>query len=293
LKIVMRNAMRWARCWTLALALSPGLGSAVVSAQAEEEPAPTGPASEEKKSEEGKRDTAGPESGPGERRRDLKWSIGAGFVASPRPYVGAHARVFPIPVLGLEYKRWFLQGIRGGYHFIQTDRLKANVFAQVRFQGLEPDQSSFLEGMEERRKSMDGGVELVFGGRPVGFRVAALTDALGRSKGQEVSLLAVGGVPLGGWGVVLVGFGPRWLSQNRVDYYYGVRESEATAIRPSYSGDSTWNWDLNVTTILNVTSRWGLLALLNREGLGSGITRSPLVDRTSTYSLVTAVNYNF
>ncbi len=226
-------------------------------------------------------------------QKDLTWSLGAGFIASPRPYMGTNARVFPIPALSLEYKRWFVQGIRGGYSFVKSNRFTANVFAQARFRGLEPEDSPFLAGMEERKKSMDAGVEFIYSGRPLGFRASFLTDTLGRSKGQEVSLLAVSGVPLGRRGIILVGIGPRWLSQNRVDYYFGVRESEATPERPAYTAQATWNLDINVTAVINVSSKWSVLALLNREGLGSSITNSPIVERSSAYGLVASLSYNF
>jgi outer membrane protein len=147
--------------------------------------------------------------------------------------------------------------------------------------------------MEERKKSMDAGLELIYSGRPVGFRASFLTDTLGRSKGQEASFLAVSGVPLGRRGIILFGIGPRWLSQNRADYYYGVRESEATPVRPAYKAEATWNLDINVTAILNVTSKWSVLVLLNREGLGSSIKNSPIIERSSAYALVTSLSYNF
>jgi outer membrane protein len=223
----------------------------------------------------------------------FSWSAGMGFLASPRPYKGTDAKLFPVPVLNLRYKRAFFEGIRGGLDVVQKEKLTASVFAQARFRGLEPDDSPFLEGMTERRKSMDAGAEVVYRGRPVGFRVALVSDVLGRSKGQEVSLVAVTGVPLGKLGLVLVGFGPRWLSDNRVDYYYGVREEEARPERPAYRGQATWNLDLNVTTILNVSSRLSLFVLLNREQLGSAIKDSPLVERSSAYSLVTSLTYSF
>ena len=90
-----------------------------------------------------------------------------------------------------------------------------------------------------------------------------------------------------------MGFGPRWLSANRVDYYYGVRENESRTDRPAYKGQDTWNLDLNITTILNLSQKFSLFVLLNREEFGSAIDNSPLVDRSSAYSLVTSVTYNF
>ena len=93
--------------------------------------------------------------------------------------------------------------------------------------------------------------------------------------------------------LLTVGIGPRWLSASRVDYYYGVREEEARPERPAYRGQDTWNLDVNVTAILNVTSKLSLFVLLNREQLGSGIENSPLVERSSAYSLVTSFTYGF
>ena len=233
------------------------------------------------------------DSSEAEEDGEFEFSLGAGVIVSPRPYVGTRARVFPIPAIEIEYKRWFLQGIRGGYSFIQSGAFSGNLFAQVRFRGLEPENSPFLEGMDARRKSLDAGIEFIYRGRPVGFRATALTDTLGRSKGQEISLLATSGVPLGPAGIILVGIGPRWLSHSRVDYYYGIRDYEATASRPFYVGTSTWNLDINVTGIFNLGSKWRLLALMNREGFGSAIRNSPIVDKTSAYSFVSSLSYVF
>ncbi len=140
-----------------------------------------------------------------------QWSVGGGFIASPRPYIGTDPKFFPIPVMGLRHKGWFVQGIRGGYDVVQKGALTGSLFAQARLRGLEPEASPFLAGMEPRRKSVDAGGELIYRGRPLGFRAAFLTDVLGRSKGQEMSLSAVTGVPFGR-ALILLGVGPRWLS---------------------------------------------------------------------------------
>lgn len=226
-------------------------------------------------------------------QKEFSFAIGGGLIASPRPYVGAKSRVFPIPSIELEYKRWFFQGIRGGYGIVRSGRFTANLYAQARFSGLELDSSPFLQGMEERNKSMDAGFELVYRGRPLGFRVNYLADALGRSNGQEATVLATSGVPLGRLGIILVGIGPRWLSQNHVDYYYGVRANEIALSRPAYSGKATWNFDINITSIINLSSKWRVLAIVNREGFGSGIKDSPIVDKNSSYTLVTSLSYKF
>jgi len=220
-------------------------------------------------------------------------SLGGGVVVSPRPYPGSKPRIIPIPSVELQYKRWFFQGIRGGYSFIQSGRLTANLFAQAQFKGLDPEDSPYLEGMKKRSPSMDAGLELVFNARPVGFRTGFLSDTLGKNNGQEWSFLAVTGAPLFGRGVILFSIGPRWLSGNRVDYYYGVRNSEATSSRPAYEAPATWNLDIRITGIVNISSKWRIFALLNREGFGSGIKDSPIVEKKSAYGFISSLNYVF
>lgn len=220
-------------------------------------------------------------------------SLGAGIVMSPRPYPGSNSRIIPIPSLELQYKRWFFQGIRGGYSFIQSGPLTANLFAQAQFKGLDPEDSPYLEGMAKRSPSMDAGLELVYSARPVGFSAGFISDTLGKNNGQELSFMAVTGAPLFGRGVILFSIGPRWLSQNRVDYYYGIRNSEATSSRLAYEAPATWNLDIKITCIVNVSTKWRIFALLTREGFGSGIEDSPIVNTTSTYSLISSLNYIF
>jgi outer membrane protein len=283
----LKDIVRKTRYGVFAIALFFSLQEATVSAQHDSS---TSTSTEEKESGDGHSQIDRP---PAVIQDNLKWSLGAGVIASPRPYVGTGARVFPVPAIGLQYKRWFVQGIRGGYSVLQSDRFTANAFAQVRFRGLEPDDSPFLAGMEERKKSLDAGVEFIYSGRPLGFRASFLTDTLGRSNGQELSLLAVSGIPLGRRGIILFGIGPRWMSQSRVDYYFGVRDTEATASRPAYTADATWNLDINLSAVINLRSKWSLVALVNREGLGSSITDSPLVERSSAYALIVSLSRNF
>jgi outer membrane protein len=224
-----------------------------------------------------------------EEKAQLEWGLGVGVIASPRPYEGTKAQLFPVPVVNVKRGPWFFQGIRGGYELVGNERFTASAFAQARFQGLEPEDSPFLEGMETRSKSMDAGGELVFRGRPVGFRVAAATDVLGRSNGQEISAQLVTGAPLGRKLLLLAGFGPRWESARRVDYYYGVRPDETRDFRPAYSGEATVSWDLGLSAFYRPTPRWSVFVLLNRTAYGDAIRESPIVARESALSLVAFV----
>jgi outer membrane protein len=230
-----------------------------------------------------------PSVAPGTDHLDL--SVGGGVVLAPRPYVGASEAVFPIPVFSVRYKWLFAEGIRGGAQFLRRGKLAGNVYLQANFEGLKADDSPYLAGMETRSTSADAGVEVVYRARPVGLRVNVLTDVLGKNNGQELSVQAVTGAPLGSRGFLLASIGPRWISANRVDYYYGVRESEATPDRPAYKGTSSWNWDLTLGATARIAGKWSVFVLFSREAFGRPIEQSPIVDRTAGYSLISSLTY--
>jgi len=221
----------------------------------------------------------------------LEMSIGFGTVVGPRPYLGASPTIIPIPVINLRYKRVFVEGTRGGIQFLRAGALTGTAHLQANFEGLESDHSPRLDGMSDRQMSADGGIEIAWRARPVGARVAFLSDVLGRNGGQEISVQATTGAPLGRQGFLLVGIGPRWLSGNRVDYAYGVRPEEARPGRPAYAGSSTWNWDLSIGAPYRPQPRWTWFVLVNREGFGNSIRQSPIVGRGSSYTAVAYVSY--
>ena len=233
---------------------------------------------------------AAPEIRPG-APANLELSIGGGVVFGPRPYVGASAAVIPIPVVTVRYKRLFADGIRGGVRFLEKGPLTGSAYMQANFEGLESTDSPYLEGMTNRRMSADAGAEIVYRARPVGFRVNMLSDVLGRNSGQEISLQAITGAPLGRGSFLLAGIGPRWVSATRVDYYYGVSAAEARPDRPEYRGTSSWDWDLSVGANVRLTGRWSLFALFSREAFGSAIENSPVVEGPAAYSMITSLTY--
>jgi outer membrane protein len=218
-------------------------------------------------------------------------SIGGGVIFAPRPYVGASAAVIPVPVVNVRYKRLFAEGIRGGYQFLQSGPLTGNAYLQANFEGLESTDSPYLAGMTNRRMSADAGAEIVYRARPVGFRFNVLSDVLGRNSGQEISLQAVTGAPIGRGSFLLAGIGPRWVSATRVDYYYGVSAAEVRSDRPEYRGTSSWNWDLSLGANVRLIGNWSLFALFSQEAFGSAIENSPVVSGPAAYSMIASLTY--
>jgi outer membrane protein len=236
----------------------------------------------------------GPPGGGGPR-----WSLGAGMIAAPRPYVGADANIQPIPIIEFYSGRWFVQGIRAGYRFVDTDSLDFDVRVRFKFSGLDPDDSPFLEGMDERRETVEVGLGLDWEfARAMGgafeVELRAFADVLGRSEGFESSIDLAWRKVFGPGKMILVpAVGMVYQSSDQVDYYYGVRPDEARPWRPAYEGSSVFNPRASVLFVYRFTRSWSLTTLASVDFFDDEIESSPIVDQsTETFGLV-GLAYSF
>jgi outer membrane protein len=210
----------------------------------------------------------------------VQWSLGLGVTSSPRPYVGASNSVLPIPIIELYYKKLYIQGIQAGFHFVNTKNFAFDARAGLVFAGLDPDDSPFLEGMEKRESSIEGG--FVFDWKPGKYKLSAsaYTDLLGRSDGQQAALdfSRAWRFNRSQWGITpSIGF--VWQSSNFVDYYFGVTPEEARPDRPPFDGHSVINFRSSLLVHYFVTTRVQLVGLLRVQRLDSEIYESPIVDK--------------
>lgn len=223
----------------------------------------------------------------------LSWSLGPGILSSPEPYVGADNEVFPVPLLTVDSKRFFFQGIEGGLHLIDRDGFTLDALASIRFQGYEADDSPFLEGMEDRDDSLDLGLEAAWEARRIGFSLKLLADALSESDGQEATAEVYFPLQFGRKLRLEPGVAAVWQSDALVDHYYGVRPVEARPGRPAYEGPSTINGQLKVQAFYFLSQRWMLVGFARLEALGSEIEDSPIVEDSTSYLGFLGVTYRF
>jgi len=238
--------------------------------------------------------TAGGPSGGGTR-----WSLGAGVIAAPRPYVGADANIQAIPIVELYSGRWFVQGIRAGYRIVDTESIDFDVRARFRFSGLDPDDSPFLEGMEERRETVEAGFGLDWEfARALGgafeLELRAFADVLGRSDGFESSADLAWRKVFGPGKVILVpAVGMVYQSSDQVDYYYGVRPEEARPGRPPYRGSSVYNPRASVLLVYRFMQRWSVTTLVSVDFFDDEIESSPIVDQSTEAFGLVGLAYSF
>lgn len=231
-----------------------------------------------------------------EIKADLKENIekgsvlGIGVMYPERPYKGIDEDVYVVPIGQLEYKRFFIDGGTFGYNLVNDDQIKFAVVGSTRVEGYDADDSPDLNGMDDRDWTVDMGLRLLLTKGVFSFTVSGLADPWDVHGGGELNSFVSA--------KLFDGFlrpraGVRWLSEEVVNYYYGVRDSETTAVRPQYNPESTFNYVLGLTIGIPLKDRWALIGDIQYEFLGDQIKDSPIIDKDGIFRYVTGVVYRF
>jgi outer membrane protein len=216
--------------------------------------------------------------------------IGLGVMYPIRPYKGVDNDIYAAPIASLEYKRFFIDGASFGFNLIDKEAFKFSVLGAPRFWGYEADDSPDLTGMQERQWSFDGGLRVLLKGKVFAFSTTGLSDLLDEHQGQEVNVMFSAKILQE---FLKLRIGVAWLSNDLIDYYYGVRSSEATATRSEYAPSSTVNYLAGLTIGIPVREHWAVVADLQYEFLGDEIKDSPIIDKNGVARYILGMVYRF
>ena len=220
-----------------------------------------------------------------------RWTVGALVIDTDAPYRDLDEDVLAVPLVRYEGERAFFRGVRGGFRLMQTETHELTVFGEARLDGYDSKDSPFLAGMADRRASLDLGVSSTWISQKLGaLELSVAADALDRSGGVEVSAAWTGLFRAGSW-TFLPGAALRWQDASLVDYYYGVRASEAIVGRAAYSADAAVTPEVSLLATRPLAGRWSVFAVANHTWLPSEVTNSPIVDRNGSTALLLGVGY--
>ena len=222
--------------------------------------------------------------------------IGAGMIIQDKPLKGVGSKVFPIPFYMYQGKAFSMRGISATYDVLDKETWTVRALARFRMDGYDADDSSDLDGMSDRRKSVDVGAELSVENSWGNISLNYTTDALGQHDGQEARFTYSKPVRAA-FGIKKLALRPMmgfsWRSNNLNNYYYGVRSSEATAVRPGYKSGDSVNPFVGVGLDYLLGERWSIFSLFRHEWLTSEITDSPIIDQHSKISVILGLVYRF
>jgi len=220
------------------------------------------------------------------------WAIGLGGSVQTQPYAGVDRKTRALPLVLFENKYVRVAGPGLDLKLPDAGPVAFSLRARYSDEGYAEDDAPGLAGMASRH----GGVWL---GAAARWRsdfaqvfAEVSSDASGHSKGLQARVGVDKELRLGRFSLT-PSVSVSWFDRKYVDYYYGVTSAEALATRSQYDGRATVNTDLNVRGRYMLSPQSAVTFELGATRLGSGITDSPLVDRSTTARVGVGYLYRF
>lgn len=224
---------------------------------------------------------------------DLSLQLGVGVSSTTSPYKGISNVTLPLPDIELSYKSAFIEGINMGYNVYDTKTVQIGVILLPTLLGYKSKDSDFLSGMENRNISLEGGLRLKYNfddsflTSTISNDISSTTDGYTLNAAYNYTLFETVNSGLSLYA------GVEYLSDKKSNYYYGVKEKEATQNRPSYHADGALNPYVGLTQIFAFSQTWSIVANVEYKRFDSAIYNSPIVDEHSQIAAYVAVMYRF
>ena len=222
-----------------------------------------------------------------------RWAVGVGAVTGTQPYVGIPNRFIGFPQIGYEGDRVSWRGPRLTIRTTTIAQVDVSLLASVRFDGFDSSDSSRLEGLDDRDKSVDGGIHLqrsfLENWRA---EVEFIRDLLNVHGGQEFRAEVRRTFAFDRFSVAPFG-GISILSNRTADYYYGVRRREAQPGRPAHNVGSAVNWRGGLAFSYRSPRSWIGIMSITADVLDRDIKRSPIVERDVIVGAYVGISYVF
>lgn len=220
--------------------------------------------------------------------------LGLGTILYTQPYKKMGYKTLPLPYLVMRQSCFFIDGLKMGYRVAEGDSGYFDLVVTPRLTHFDPQDNFYLQGMEKRNLSVDGGINTKLRQGMIELNLAAVTDLLDKSNGQEISFSLGNTYILTNWMTTLTpSLGIKWQSADLVNYYYGVKPNETRPNRPTYIGESSLNYYATINTAALLTKRSTLFAMVEYEYFGDEIAASPLLDEEKIISIFLGYGWQF
>lgn len=223
---------------------------------------------------------------------DTQWGIGIGGMIENQGYTDIGTKTTVIPMIYVETEKLRIYGPTINYQLASLGNIDFSLAGQYRFDGYEADDGDIFTGMDDRTGTFEVGFNVNYGTDFGDFSFDALTDIGSEHDGYELSLSY--SKPFMFKPFMVEPFARISLqSDDLVNYYYGVKESEATDYRAFYEAESTTNAEIGVRTNWQFGERHNLLMIVSYKAFGSEIKDSPLVDKSGGGTFILGYTYAF
>lgn len=185
------------------------------------------------------------------------------------------------------------------YKFFDNGKYQFEVIGNHDDRGYTASDSPKLASMAERKNSWDLGGRVAAKTGLGTISLAATGDVSGKHKGQEVDLKFSQDLfrkgPKGNPRSVSLDLqaGVKWQSDEVIDYYYGVKNSESTSARAAYNGKDAITPYVGLTARTNITEHVTFDVGAVYKHFPDEITKSPIVDKDHDVELKAGLTYWF
>ncbi|BBB25904.1 MipA/OmpV family protein [Amphritea japonica] len=224
-----------------------------------------------------------------------EFTIGAGGSVFKSPY--KDFKDDSAPLLFVEYQGEDLSvGLDGiSYRVMGNDNSPLSLYATLASvgEGFDSGDSTFFSGMSDRDTSVDLGVTAAYQIGEGAVSGSLLHDVSDTHNGFVADVSYSHGFEIAGKAYLTPAAGIVYMSEDYADYYFGVRDSEATANRAAYKADAAFNPYVGVEMIVPMGESWQLVSNANYIWLGDEVEQSSIVDRDNAWSATLGLAYTF
>lgn len=224
-----------------------------------------------------------------------QWTLGLGAIGMEEIYHGQDKNHTLFPVIAYETENFSISGEGAFYQFYGNENSPLSLYAGLGISGnsYDSDDATILEGMKTRHDGVDLGIGGEFDLGMASLSAAIAGDVSGHHDGFQMNLGLESNFPVNRYLIVAPSIEVEALSKDYVDYYFGVKDSEATAARSAYKGKDTVNTSASLGFIIPITEEWRIVNQLTYTWLGDGISDSPLIKRDNVFSGMIMTTYTF
>lgn len=205
------------------------------------------------------------------------WGLGAGLGYEESPYAGYGSNFSPLPLVFFDDKWLRFYGDTLDLKVIKWDGLTLSLRGKYDFgAGYNASDAPILDDMETRIGAFWYGPSINW---QTGLGTLTADFLTAGSKGRKADVQFGSPFHFGRW-TLEPHIGAEWLNNDNVDYYYGVTSAESRPWRDQYQGKSSYNFSAGARLDYRFTRQQSFSLDAGVVHLGSGITDSPLVDKT-------------
>jgi outer membrane protein len=226
-----------------------------------------------------------------------KVTLGLGLYTQSQPYKNVDNLILPSPVIffdnGIVYARWS----RFGLYFLGEKKSDYawgfSLTVQPRTLGYKASDSHYLEGMQERKSTFEGGLAFSASYQNKSYIEIMLLADMMHHNNSWVCRTEIGDSYKAGKFTFYPSIVLLYQAKKFLNYYYGVKESEATASRPAYQAGSGLEYGLQSYIKYPFTKKIAALINIRYDRLPKSAQNSPLTDKNYIYSGLASLIYTF